>query len=109
MDKLIPVLFQNEFDPQEVVNRRLKVFSHANKVCKRPSLIKKKTKNYKQARYKVGDLLKENHLCLCSPEKMEQSDKKNELLSFIQEYRLVREEHIMFYIHMSMEEVQSTS
>ena len=40
---------------------------------------------------------------------MEQSDKKNELLSFIQEYRLVREEDIMFYIHISMEEVQSMS
>ena len=34
---------------------------------------------------------------------MDQSDKKNELLSFIQEYRLV------FYIRMSMEEVQSMS
>ena len=42
LDKLIPVLFQNGFDPQEVVNRRLKVFSHANKVCKRPSFIKKR-------------------------------------------------------------------
>ena len=42
LDKLIPVLFQNGFDPQEVVNRRLKVFSHANGVCKRPSLIKKR-------------------------------------------------------------------
>ena len=40
---------------------------------------------------------------------MEQSNKKSELLSFIQEYRLVREEDIMFYIRMSMEEVQSTS
>ena len=40
---------------------------------------------------------------------MEQSDKKNELLSVIQEYRLVREEDIMFYIRMSMEEVQSMS
>ena len=40
---------------------------------------------------------------------MEQSNKKNELLSLIQEYRLVREEDIMFYIRMSMEEVQSTS
>ena len=40
---------------------------------------------------------------------MEQSDKKNELLSFIQKYRPVREEDIMFYIRMSMEEVQSTS
>ena len=40
---------------------------------------------------------------------MEQSDTKNELLSFIQEYRLVREEDIMFYIHISMEEVRSMS
>ena len=40
---------------------------------------------------------------------MEQSDKKNELLSLIQEYRLVREEDIMFYICVTMEEVQSTS
>ena len=40
---------------------------------------------------------------------MEQRDKKSELLSPIQGYRLVREEEIMFYIHMSMEEVQSTS
>ena len=40
---------------------------------------------------------------------MEQSDKKNELLSFIQEYRLVREKDIMLYIRMCMEEVQSTS
>ena len=38
---------------------------------------------------------------------MEQNDKKSELMSFIQEYRLVREE-IMFYIRMSIEEVQST-
>ena len=42
LDKLIPVLFQNGFDPQEVVNRRLKVFSHANEVCKRPLLVKKR-------------------------------------------------------------------
>ena len=41
LDKLIPVLFQNGFDPQDVVNRRLKVFSHANEVCKSPSLVKK--------------------------------------------------------------------
>ena len=40
---------------------------------------------------------------------MEQSDKKSELLSFIQEYRLVREQDIMFYICMGMEEFQSTS
>ena len=42
LDKLIPALFQNGFDPQNVANRRLKVFSHANKVCKSPSLVKKK-------------------------------------------------------------------
>ena len=42
LDKLIPVLFQNGFDPQNVVNKRLKVFSHASEVCKRPSLVKKK-------------------------------------------------------------------
>ena len=41
LDKLIPVLFQNGFDPQNVVNRRLKVFSHASEVCKRPSLSKR--------------------------------------------------------------------
>ena len=40
---------------------------------------------------------------------MERSDKENELLSFVQKYRLVREEDIMFFIRMSMEEVQSTS
>ena len=38
---------------------------------------------------------------------MEQNDKNSELLSLIQEYRLVREEELMFYIRMSMEEVQS--
>ena len=38
---------------------------------------------------------------------MDQNDKKSELLSLIQEYRLVREEELMFYICMSMEEVQS--
>ena len=36
LDKLIPVLFRKGFDPQNVVNRRLKVLSHANEVCKRP-------------------------------------------------------------------------
>ena len=41
LDKLISVLFQNGFDPQNVVNRRLKVLSHANEVCKRPSVVKK--------------------------------------------------------------------
>ena len=42
LDKLIPVLFQNGFDPQEIVNRRLEIFSHANKVCKRLTLVKKR-------------------------------------------------------------------
>ena len=37
---------------------------------------------------------------------MDQNNKKSKLLSLIQEYRLVREE-LMFYIHLSMEEVQS--
>ena len=46
LDKLIPVLCQNRFDPQNVVNRRLKVFSQTNEVCKRSSLVKKETKNY---------------------------------------------------------------
>ena len=48
LDKLIPVLFQNSFDQQNVVNRRLKVFSHANEVCKRPSLVKKKQKTVRR-------------------------------------------------------------
>ena len=39
LDKLMPVFFQNGFDPQNIVNRRLKVFSHANEVCKSPSLV----------------------------------------------------------------------
>ena len=41
LDKLIPVLFQNGFDPQNVVNRRFKVLSHANEPCKRTSLSRK--------------------------------------------------------------------
>ena len=32
LDTLIPVLFQNGFDPPNVVNRRLKVLSDANEV-----------------------------------------------------------------------------
>ena len=42
LDKLIPILFQNGFNPQNVMNRRLKVFSSGNEVCKRPSLVEKK-------------------------------------------------------------------
>ena len=80
LDKLIPVLLQNGFDPQNVVNRKLKVLSHANEVCKRPLLSKKKTKNCASARYKVVNLLKENHRRSFSRKKMEQNDKKRELL-----------------------------
>ena len=40
---------------------------------------------------------------------MEQEKKKSELLSFIDKYRLVREDDLAFYIRTSMEEVQSTS
>ena len=39
---------------------------------------------------------------------MEQEKKRSELLSFINKYRLVREDDLVFYIHTSMEEVQST-
>ena len=38
---------------------------------------------------------------------MEQEKKKSELLSYIDRYRLVREDDFVFYIHTSMEEVQS--
>ena len=48
LDKLIPVLFQNGFDPQNVVNRRLRVFSHASEVCKSPSLVKKKQRTVRR-------------------------------------------------------------
>ena len=48
LDKLIPILFQNGFGPQNVVNRRLKVFSHANEVCKSPSLDKKKERTVRR-------------------------------------------------------------
>ena len=48
LDKLIPVLIQNGFDPQNVANRRLKVLSHANKVCKSPSLVKNKERTMRR-------------------------------------------------------------
>ena len=38
---------------------------------------------------------------------MEQEKKKSELLSYIDKYRLVREDDLVFYIRTSMEEVQS--
>ena len=40
---------------------------------------------------------------------MTQNDKNSELLSLIQEHRLIREEELMSHIRMSMEKVQSTS
>ena len=46
LDKLIPVLFYNGFDPQNVVNRRLKVFSYANKSFKSPSLVKRNKETF---------------------------------------------------------------
>ena len=46
--KLVPVLFQNGFDPQNDVNRRLKVFSRVNEVCKSPSLVKKKQRTVRR-------------------------------------------------------------
>ena len=52
--------------------------------------------------------MKENHRRLFLRKKMDQNDKKSELLSLIQEYRLAREEELIFHIRMSMEEVQST-
>ena len=42
LDKLILMLFQNGFDPKNVVNRRLRVFCHANEPCKSTSLDKSK-------------------------------------------------------------------
>ena len=53
------------------------------------------------------DLLKESHIYLFSLKKMEEEKKKSELLSFIDKYRLVREDYLVFYIRTSMEEVQS--
>ena len=41
LDKLIRILFQNGFDPQNVVNRRLRVFCHANEPCKSTSKVSK--------------------------------------------------------------------
>ena len=45
LDKFIRILFQNGFDPQNVVNRRLRVFCHANEPCKSTSLVKSKQKS----------------------------------------------------------------
>ena len=48
LHKLIPVLFQNDFDPQNVVNRRWRVLSRANEVCKSPSLVKNKQRTVRR-------------------------------------------------------------
>ena len=53
------------------------------------------------------DLLKQSHIRLYSSKKMEQENKESALLSFIDKYRLVREDALVFYICTSMEEVQS--
>ena len=45
LDKLIRILFQNGFDPENVVNKRLRVFCHANEPSKLMSLIKSKQKS----------------------------------------------------------------
>ena len=45
LDKLILMLFQNGFDPKNVVNRRLRVFCHANEPCKSTSLVKSKQRS----------------------------------------------------------------
>ena len=67
----------------------------------------KVSKNPFGDRYKMVDLLKESHIPLFSLKQMEQEKKKGELLSFIDKYRLLREDDLVFYIHTSMEEVQS--
>ena len=45
LHKLIRILFQNGFDPQNVVNRRLTVFCHTNEPYKSTSLVKSKQKS----------------------------------------------------------------
>ena len=47
------------------------------------------------------DLLKESRIPLFSLKKMEQEKKKSELLSYIDKYRLVREDDLVFYIRTS--------
>ena len=48
LDKLIRILFQNGFDPQNVVNRRLRVFCHANEPSNSMSLVKSKQKSVRR-------------------------------------------------------------
>ena len=47
------------------------------------------------------DLLKENHRRWFSRKKMEQGKKRN-LLVLINDYRLIKEDDLMFHIRMSM-------
>ena len=48
------------------------------------------------------DLLKESHIPLFSSKKMEQKKKKSELLSFIDKYRLVGEDDLVFYVRTTV-------
>ena len=48
LNKLIRMLFQNGFDPKNVVNRRLRVFCHANEPCKSTSLVKSKQRSVRR-------------------------------------------------------------
>ena len=48
LDTLIRILFQNGFDPQNVMNRRLRVFCHANEPCKSTPLGKSKQKSIRR-------------------------------------------------------------
>ena len=48
LDKLIRILFHNGFDPENVVNRKLRVFCHANEPSKSMSLVKSKQKSVRR-------------------------------------------------------------
>ena len=48
LDKLIRMLFQNGFDPKNVVNRRLRAFCPANELCKSTSLVKSKQRSVRR-------------------------------------------------------------
>ena len=62
-----------------------------------------------ETRYKMVDLLKESHIRLFSSKRMHgtRKQKLNELLSFIDKYRLARKDDLVFYICTSTEEVQN--
>ena len=67
LDKLIRILFQNGFDPQNVVNRKLRVFCHANEPSKSMPLVRSKFGDKVQ----MVDLLKESQMSSFSSKKME--------------------------------------